>query len=201
MKKLIKDTLWSRLYIDSNGMRMDESKLETEKISVNLHFVQEHWTNWSQPERFDFARALSRKRVFSPEDEVVLQYLIRDRDDVIASTVANAVGRMRDRTVAVGLLLERMVSCSEPRANFYQALSNFEEQRVIRSLLAEHSRLERKIQATQKAVDAILDYISCCAALGKLTANEQYTRTITSYTTMDEEIVRNFARSSLDLTD
>lgn len=195
MKKLLNETPWSKTYVNPDGMRIYESKLKIEGTSVDPALIQEKWSEWTQSERFDLSKALAAKTVLSAEDERVLQFLIQTDEDVIASTVANAVGRLRDRGVAITLLLTRMSSCKEPRANFYQVLSKFQDARVRAALSAEYTRIKKQIDLGKKDQYMILDYLACCAALAQLESDRRYMDEIKAYAESPNEIIRNFTQS------
>jgi hypothetical protein len=201
MKKLIQETHWSRIYLDSNGMRVYESKLETEASSLNCALARNEWPKWTSGERLDFAKALSAKSKLNAEDELVLRYLIGVCDDMVASTIASSVARISDAQGAVRLLLNRMDLCEEPRANFYKALAKFGDQRAVRGLEGEHGRLKQHLADSQqnpKDIYIVLDYIACCAALHETTSDARYGAMVSEYVDDPNLVVRDFARSLLD---
>jgi|SRR5215468_128304 len=198
MKKLTKETRWSRIFRDSDDTRIYESKLAAGEPSLSPDLVQKEWPTWSQDERFDFAKALAAKTKLASIDESVLQHLMNVGNDVVASTIANAVARFKDRQKAMDLLLTRMVTCKEPRGNFYQALANFRDKAVVVALEGEYRRLSQRLESHgEEGSDVKIDYISCCAALGQITSSAQYGFAIKKYADDPDQVVSNFTRSIL----
>ena len=200
VKRLLRETIWSRVYLSSGGMQMYESKLRDADSVPTLHFVEKAWHEWTQPERFDFAKAFAARKRISTKDEEVLKFLISDDDDIIASAVATSVGRIHDSRSAAELLRKRMSSCKEPRANFYTALARFENDPLVLSALeGEYRRLEKLFRNEQNDLYVAVDYFECASSLAKLTRSKMYLETIKAHASKHENrAIRQAARSTLN---
>jgi len=199
MKQLIKETAWSRTYEVDGGMRMYESKFKVSGLAVGIDHVQFNWPNWNDSERLDFAKAFSAKSEFTSDETRILEFVMKNGSDVIASIVANAITRGTNKETALELIFARLRSTKEEKANFFQALRELRDQRAVPVLKEFHDDLQRALKLPEVAKGVIFDYLSCCTSLARLTDDSKYREVVESYVTSEDETIRGFATTLMEL--
>ena len=196
MRRLIKESLWSRTFQDDErGFRYSESKFKTAEAAVTHDFVQARWPEWDADQRVDFANAFSHKEAFSDEDAAVLAFMMDSGSDIIASTVASAVPCISNKDRAFELLVAGLGSAVQ-KANFFQALGALRDLRAV-SILEEHFRTFNNTQGTPIDRDDVFDYVSCCASLAMLTSDPKYRQIVESFVGSHDDSISRFAKTVL----
>src|SRR5258708_792591 len=183
---------WFEDNVERDGFRYPRlSKFAQPEFSVSLTFLMTHWRGWSRKQKGTFASAFAFRPKLGPGDRELLDFLMDDGGAEAWSMIALLVAReYPDRDRALEFLLARVNERAPllarrlrfSKANYYQALAvsgRTECVEELKNCLAKHRQYVRahpSLHWWKMWRDTIiyLDYVSCCAALLRLTGEEEY---------------------------
>jgi hypothetical protein len=94
------------------------------------------------------------------------KFLMANGDEKIWSEIALSLTRRSDKKLVLSFLLDRLVTGTEPKANFIQALYVLRDGAALSRLHDLHGRLSGEIKREQSELDhwVVFDYLKCCAS-------------------------------------
>jgi hypothetical protein len=167
-----------------------ESKFE-DGASVSVSEISAIWDSWDQSERLGFAKAFAHKSPLNNEDEGVYKFLLAAGEEKIWSEIALSLTRHSDKKLVLNFLLDRLVTGTEPKANFIQALYVLRDGAAVSRLRDLHGRLSGEIKR-QPELDhwVVFDYLKCCEALAFLENEERYREEIRPFLNHPDRAIR-----------
>lgn len=197
-KKVLKEEKWSRIYETDDGTPIRVSKFLTDQMEISEAAFKEDWASCSESERLAFVRAFGRKPSFSPEDERILDFLMKADSEPILESIAISLTRHSQRERVRDFLIERLRRGSGPKANYAHALGLLRDSQAITALKDLHDGLAENIKENRADQGVILDFVSCCSALKKLEGSASYDEEIRAFLDHPNQAVRNFAKVFLE---
>jgi hypothetical protein len=203
-KKLLNETEWTRVYAGAPKQLYYESKFVRDKLQVSAREIKQRWNVFNDEEKFDFVRAFQSKDPLTSDDEEILEFLMQVGDEDVWSTIALPLTRIRQskRERVLSFLLARAAEGSPMRANYYQALAEMKDSTAVLILQSQYSRQKGQISlenplASYEDLFPFVDYLTCCAALYRLTQSEEYKQAIEQMQNHPDEKVRSQAKLAL----
>src|SRR5215470_3612472 len=89
--QVVSENRWSRIYELSSGTRAYASKFLTDGLSVSSDTVMKEWSNWSENERLEFAKAYKSKPEITNDDRRILSFLVENGDERVWVSIANVL--------------------------------------------------------------------------------------------------------------
>jgi hypothetical protein len=167
-------------FVEKRGIRIRHaSKFLQKNFNAPVEMIMERWSSWTLDEKIEFAGAFAARGDLNNNDRNVLRFLMEHGEPPVWSTIALSVARHPDRTFALNFLLERVTDGIGPIANYYQALEILAAPESVPVLKEALMTYREKIMlgfSPRVSSDRFfyLDYLSCTAALFKLTGDEEY---------------------------
>lgn len=178
------------------------SKFSKKDFVMPMESLREVWPAWSPDEKRKFAWAFgfSGRTQMNEKEEELLEFLVKNGNPDVWRAVALVVARHRDRDWAVGFLMSRVKEETEHLANYYQGLailSRLECVPVLRDKLLIHSQQIDPHMAPGRWGESSLysDYLSCSAALFRITGQEEYRSNLKKVLEHPDEKVRQKVRT------
>jgi hypothetical protein len=202
--RLVRESEWLRVYSVGAEQLHYESKFVQDKLQVSLASIESRWDSFSEEEKSDFLMAFQSKYPLTGEDEGILEFLTKVKDEDVWSTIALPLTRMssskHDRVLS--FLIERIQHRGTHRANYYQALATLKNRMAVPALKAafEEERISVSLDkplGTFRDIFAYVDYLACCAALYKLDGSEQFKQAIDDMKSHPDAAVRIQAETAL----
>lgn len=173
--ELLRETRWSRTFrVDSRTLRQ-ESRFLTEDLHIDPDEIEKAWKSWSAAERLDFAAAFAAKPQLTPDDHRMLLFLLDEGSSAEWNAIATRLPEHPSRERILTFLLEHLRD-SPPVANFIQALQLMGDSRAVKPL----EQIYRRYEGIELAHAELVDYISCLAALWRITGRTSYLEKLTS---------------------
>jgi hypothetical protein len=190
-KNLVREDQWSRVYQPEPNFFAYESKFE-DGASVSVGEISAIWDSWDESQRLGFAKAFARKSPLNKEDEAVYEFLIAKGDEKVWSEIALTLTRHSDKKQVLDFLLDRLVTGTEPKANFIQALYVLRDGAALSRLHELHGRLSGEMKRQQAELDhwVVFDYLKCCEALAFLENEERYREEIRPFLNHPDRVIR-----------
>lgn len=190
-KNLVREDQWSRVYQPEPNFFAYESKFE-DGASVTVSEISAMWDSWDESQRLGFAKAFAHKSPLNKEDEEVYEFLMAKGDEKVGSEIALSLTRHSDKKQVLNFLLDRLVTGTEPKANFIQALYVLRDGAALSRLHELHGRLSGEIKRQQGGLDhwVICDYLKCCEALAFLEKAERYSEEIRPFLNHPDRAIR-----------
>lgn len=178
------------------------SKFSKKDFTIPVEALREQWPQWNSDEKRKFAWAFgfSGKTELNEEEQRILEFLVQNGNPDIWRAIAPIVGRHPDRRWVVSFLLSRLNDETEHLANYYQALGTLSPPECVPILadkLANHHRKVVPHTAPGSWGESSLysDYLSCSAALFRITGQEKYRDNLRKILGHPEEKVRQKVRT------
>lgn len=187
-----------------DGKRFEHlSKFMCDDFTVPVELVREQWPLWTPDEQLGFASAFSVRAKLSDNDRAVLDFLLENGTPRIWGAITLLVVNHLDRKRALDFLLKRVSDRDEPLCNYYQALTALAAPECAPLLAEALERHRRDIDfhpSLQNWTDQFfyLDYLSCSAALFKITGQEEYRTNLKKMLEHSDETIREMVRMVSD---
>ena len=165
-----------RVYRFADGTLLEESKFLVDNLQVSLQKVRAKWHGLTEKEKLQFAQAFSAKPDLLPEDEGIVDFLIREGNWPIRLTIAPLLPRHSDRSFAFNVLDTWIKDKRSPKANFFQAIELIGDSRAVPTLKSIFTEFEQRREKLNE--NELFDYVYCCKALWGLTHEPEYERAI-----------------------
>jgi hypothetical protein len=190
-KNLVHEDRWSRVYRPEPNFYAYESKFE-DGLSVTVDEISVLWDTWDESQRLGFAKAFAHKVQLDKVDEALYAFLVAKGDEKVWSEIALSLTKHSDKRLVLDFLLDRLVTGSEPKGNYIQALYVLGDKAALPRLRDLHSQLSSEIKRAPGEPDywIIYDYLKCCEALAYLEGVEQYRNDIRPFLNHHNQAVR-----------
>jgi hypothetical protein len=184
---LVRESEWMRVYQFNDGTLMYESKFLVDNLVVKADAIKRRWITLSSDERLEFAQAFQVKPEITPEDDLVLEFLMETGDTPIWITIAPLLARYPDHARSVAFLAQRIREPGRGKANYYQALELINDREALAVLFEAYEAYQPRLHdlVEPSEVSEIEDFLSCCRALWKMDGSTKY-----------RQILQDFARSN-----
>ena len=199
-KKLIRENRWFKIFEMEPGVEARVSKFMTGEAAISETALQAEWALWGESEQLVFAQAFGVKSEITQEDERILEFMMRSRDERLLASIARCLTRHSNRKMVLSFLIERLQSDGESKANFLDALSKLGDREAIPKVRALHDRLAAEIrrQGAETSEWSILDFVVSCSTLYKLGGETAYRDEIEPFLHHPSESVRTFSKISFE---
>jgi hypothetical protein len=172
------------------------SKFLKPSFGISPASLKSNWFNWTQGEKLKFAAAFSARGELYGDDVDVLDFLMESGSPEIWTTLALLVSKHPNKDRAREFLLDRVNARIKPLANYYQALETLPhantELALRESLKLDQAELETvPVLSVWSDRFIYLDYLSCCAALFRITEDERYRDILRGFLSHPEIEIRN----------
>lgn len=190
-KNLVREDQWSRVYQPEPNFFAYESKFE-DGASITVGEISALWDSLDASQRLGFAKAFAHKSPLNEEDEEVHKFLMVKGGEKVWSEIALSLTRHSDKKQVLNFLLDRLVTGTEPKANFIQALYVLRDGAALPRLHDLHGRLLAEIKRQQAELDhwVVFDYLKCCEALAFLEHEERYREEIRPFLNHPDRVIR-----------
>lgn len=195
--RVIEEKEWYRHYTSPKYPSIYESKFATGEATITLAELRRSWPGWNDGERVQFAQAFKWKPSLTREDEQILDFLMRQGGEMLSSSIATMVAKLRDRKRAGDFLTDCLRAFPNTRGNFLCALADLAAPEATPSLLSVYEECADKVAENANDYGSIGDLLYCSAALYKTTKEARYLDIITSYSRHPDKRVRNQAENAL----
>lgn len=195
--RVIEEREWYRHYASPKHPSIYESKFATGEATITLADLLSRWPEWNEGERVQFAQAFKYKPELAGGDEQILDFLMRQGGEMLSSSIATMVAKLRDTKRAAGFLTDCLKAFPNTRGNFLCALADLAAPETTPSLLSVHKECADKVAENADDYGSISDLLYCSAALYRTTKEARYLNIITSYSRHPEKPVRSQAENAL----
>jgi len=184
---------WSRIQYLGEGRQQYESKLATNETTISPNQLASEWEGWNDEERVAFATACVFKPKFGVEDYEILDFLMVQGHPRVANVIATALPGHPNKEKVQAFLLTQLQLNPELKTNFIQALAMIAAPPVVEALFEFYQHARRKVTIDRENIsrDAILEFLYCCAALGKLKHEIKYEKEISRFGAYPDEIIKS----------
>jgi hypothetical protein len=198
--RLIEEKEWYRHYASLAHPYIYESKFATGEASISLADLRSRWGGWNEGERVQFAQAFKWKPVLSVEDEEIVDFLMRQTGEMLSSSIATMVAKLRDKKRAASFLAGCLSAFPKSRANFLCALADLAAPESKPDLLSIFEECNQKIKENAADYESAADLLYCSAALYRTTKEPKYIDLISSYSRHSNDRVRCQAENAMRWT-
>lgn len=195
--KLIRESEWMRVYESVQWGRVHESKFLSGEAEISARSIAARWPGMPLEERLEFANAFAVKPVLSVEDEEIVDFLMRQSGEMLSSSIATMVAKLRDKKRAASFLVECLSAFPKSRANFLCALADLAVPEAASNLLSVYKECSEKIKENASDYESVADLLYCAAALYRTTREPEYINLITSYSHHPDDRVRYQAENAM----
>ena len=203
--KLVSETEWMRVYELAPKSFSYESKFLTDGLQMSAESFASRWPTMTQTERRAFASAYSAKADFTPDDEQIIDLIMKDGDDhVWNSLVTFIVSKHPQRDRVLALVRDRLEKHPDSPSNYIQALGIARDQRAVSVLLPYYDDYSSQAQAVPERADAsfedvlpIAQFLWCSEALFRITESKKFADGIRAYLKHPHPQVQWWARHAL----
>lgn len=108
MDEIFEESPWHRVLRSGQVFRY-VSKLETGEASVDYETFERDWMGWSPQEQAGFVEGFVRKASLTPDDEVVVAFLLHKAEPYVGSRIVHLLPRFRDRGLAMEVLKQSIL--------------------------------------------------------------------------------------------
>jgi hypothetical protein len=188
---------WYRVYTSSTHPRIYESKFATGEASITLAELQSRWQGWNEGEQVQFAQAFKWKPVLDSEDELILDFLIRQDGEMLSASIANMVAKLPNKREAARFLVDCLKAYPQNRGNFLTALADLAAPETVSDLSSVFHECSQKIIENPEDHSSLIDLLYCSAALFRTTAEIRYRDLINYYLQHTNDKVRYQAENAM----
>jgi hypothetical protein len=196
-RRVTEETEWYRYYESPEHPYIYESKFATGEASVSLAGLRSRWQSWTDGQRVQFAQAFKWKPALDAEDERVLGFLMRQKGEMISSSIAHLVAKARDKRGAAAFLVSCLRAYPHNRGNFLTALADLAAPETAPDLYLVFRECRDNVERDAADYGSVANLLYCSAALFKVTADRKYLDIIFSYLHHGEAQVRSDAENSM----
>lgn len=192
---IVHNSEWLRVAEEKTNVRVETSRLLEPGVNLDPADIEKRWPGLSLREKLNLCAAYQAKPTITEQDEKLLDFIMREGDELIFSSIASVLTRHRDTHRVAAFICERIAKQAQPLANFYQAIEKLAYTQCIPQLLVKLKSLENAgVNPLGDNKLLSIDFLYCCRALWKLTGSVQYFNKIKEFTQSTDEIVRGAAK-------
>ena len=199
-KKLLSEGRWSNRY-QIGAQDLYESKLVTGYATISRQSLILEWESWSTDDKLEFVRAFSAKPSLTHEDERILTFLLQQQDDRISAMLAICLTAHSDKEMVFQFLTQRAEFASVDKGNYFQALAILDDKRAVPQLHRFYIENVGRLGIIEQNADVgdAFDLLMCCAALGRLTQDQEYRNQLSVFQHHPNETISKHANALLKI--
>jgi hypothetical protein len=203
--KLVSETEWMRVYELAPKSFSYESRFLTDGLQISAESFASRWPTMTPTERQGFASAYGAKADFSPDDEQIIDLIMKDGDDHVWNSLVLfmlSTHTQRDRVLA--FIREKLEKHPDNPSNYIQALGIARDQSAVPILLPYYDEFHSEAKAVPERPDAnfedvlpIAKFLWCSEALFRITESTKFADGIQVYLKYPHPQVQWWARHAL----
>lgn len=197
-RRIGRESKWVRISSNNQSLYVQNSKFLEAGSELRASELEMIWGKLSLQEKLDLCAAYHAKPVITKEGEYVLDIVMRKGDEITWSNIVSVLARHTERHRVLAFVGDRIERQAPPLANFYHTAELLGDSALVPRLLEKHREYEL-VGISPESTDRIrsIDYLSCTAALWKLTRLHEYKKTIQNYLVAKDILVRDSAKNLL----
>lgn len=209
--ELVKRTEWSYSFKCGPKSSGSISRFMAEKgFEVSAAEIREHWPQWDQRQRMDFAFNWHAKSTWTDDDTEILEIIMADGDDDVWQSCTQAFLKHPDRSRAVSFLVDRVLHYTLNREplNYFQVLGMAKDTSAVAAIRPFYEKY-KEIMNTEPVLGIQEDvfrgpipyfpYLVAAGALFKITGSPEYEQSIRKFFDHEKEQVRYWAEHVLEI--
>jgi hypothetical protein len=209
--ELVRKTEWSYSFKCGPKSYCRISRFIAEKgFEVSSAEIRQHWPQWDQRQRIDFAFNWHAKGTWTENDTDILEIIMADGDDDVWQSCTQAFLKHPDRNRAVRFLVDRVLhyALNHEPLNYFQALGMAKDNRAVAAIRPFYEKY-KNIVDTEPVVGVQADvfrgsipyfpYLVAAGALFKITGSPEYEQSIRTFFDHEKEQVRYWAEHALEI--
>lgn len=195
----VRESAWTRIYQAGPKRFVYTSKFDTDGLEVEAREFRKLWRRMGRKEKLEFCAAYRAKQKLTREDELILDFLMKNGDAAIWETIASMLPRHPQRRRALTFIRRQVQKQPPPLANFFMALAILRDVKSVPFLRRRYRRYVTSDKLTPESSDhmSCIDYLYCCRALWGLTKHTEYRTAIADFERANDPVVRGFATGLL----
>lgn len=197
--RLVRESAWMRVYRAGPKVFIHDSKFLTDGLEVKAREFRKLWRNLGRQEKLEFCAAYRAKPKLTREDELILDFLMKQGDTSIWRAIISILPRHPRRKRVLTFIRRQVRKQPPPVASFFMALEVLRDVTSVPFLRRRHRQYVTSDRLTPRSSDwkSCIDYLHCCRALWRLTGHAEFKRAIADFGQSNNPVVRRFATELL----